>query len=113
MKNILLTSLLFTILISQNSFASTGEKNSYSIVEVVTPAKEVYDDGIYRTLFSSFYITDQNGNKVLNSGEVFDRAAHVKLTEGTYKIYYIDLNGKLSSKELEVSKGNFLRVELN
>ncbi|MEP0862543.1 MAG: hypothetical protein HRF52_13995 [Ignavibacterium sp.] len=113
MKNILLTSLLFGILFSLNSFASGGEKNNYSIVEVVTPTKEIYDDGIYRMQFTSFYITDENGNKLLSCGETFDKAAKVKLTEGTYKIYYLDLNGNLFSKDLKVPKGNFLRVELN
>ncbi|WP_041294187.1 hypothetical protein [Ignavibacterium album] len=110
MKKIFLTSIL--VFATLHSFASNGEKKSYSIVEVVTPAKEIYDDGIYRTLFSAFYITNEEGNKVLSSGEVFDKAANVKLTEGTYKIYYSDSNGKLSSKDLEVTKGNFLRIEL-
>lgn len=112
MKNILLTSFMFLTLVSVSAFASNGEKNIYSIVEVVTPAKEIYDDGIYRTFFTSFFITDENGNKILSSGEVFDKAAKIKLTEGNYKIYYFDLNGNLSSKDLEVTSGNYFRIEL-
>ncbi len=108
MKNILLTSLLFGILFSLNSFASGGEKNNYSIVEVVTPTKEIYDDGIYRMQFTSFYITDENGNKLLSCGETFDKAAKVKLTEGTYKIYYLDWMEIYSAKIWKYRKEIFL-----
>lgn len=112
MKNILLTSFMFLTLVSVSAFASNGEKNIYSIVEIVTPAKEIYDDGIYRTFFTSFFITDENGNKILSCGEVFDKAAKIKLTEGNYKIYYFDLNGNLSNKDFEVTSGNYFRIEL-
>lgn len=98
MKNFLLTSFLFLTLVSVSSFASNGQKNSCSIVEVVTPTKEIYDDCIYRTFFTSFFITDENGDKILSSGEVIDKVAKFKPTEGNYKIFYFDLNGNLSSK---------------
>ena len=94
------------------SFASDEEKNSYSIVEVITPATEIYDDGIYRTQFSSFYVIDEAGNKIISSGEVFDYAAKIKLSEGKYTIFYRNLNDQLVQKELNVERGNFLRINL-
>lgn len=113
MVRIIFTSLFILAFCTFNSFATNNDKNSYSVVEVVTPAKEVYDDGIYRIQFNAFYIVDAQGNKILSSGEVFDRAAKVKLSEGNYKIYYFALNGNLLSMDFQVPKGNFLRVELN
>ncbi|MGB9665617.1 MAG: hypothetical protein ACPL25_11980 [Ignavibacteria bacterium] len=112
MKKVILISLLVLSLVSINSFASDDKKNIYSIIEVITPAKEVYDDGIYRKLFGAFYITDENGNKVLSSGEVFDKAAQVKLPEGTYRIHYYGLDGRLFEKNLKVSEEYFLIIEL-
>lgn len=94
-----------------NSFSSNGEK-SYSIIEIVTPAKVIYDDGIYRTKFCAFYVVDAKGNKVISSGEVFDTATMVKLPEGSYKIYYYGLNENLLEKEIAVPVGNFSRIIL-
>ncbi|MGK9476360.1 hypothetical protein [Melioribacter sp. OK-6-Me] len=111
MKRAFLTAMILLTALTINSFPSNGEKN-YSIIEIVTPANLIYDDGIYRTKFSAFYVVDANGNKVLSSGEVFDTAAMVKLPEGSYKICYYSLNEKLLEKEIAVPKGNFSRIIL-
>lgn len=113
MKKILLVIFSIVTLFQFNSFASNGEKNNFSVVEVVTPAKEVYDDGIYRTQFSSFYVVDENGNKIISSGEVFDYAAKIKVSEGKYTIFYRNLNDQLVQKEIIVEKGNYLRIKLD
>ncbi len=113
MKKILLVVFSIVTLFQFNSFASNGEKNNLSVVEVVTPAKEVYDDGIYRTQFSSFYFVDENGNKIISSGEVFDYAAKIKLSEGKYTIFYRNLNDQLVQKEIIVERGNCLRIKLD
>jgi len=96
-----------------NSLASDGEKNFFTVVEVVTPSKEVYDDGIYRTMFSSFYVVDEAGNKIISSGEVFDYAAKIKLSEGKYKIFFRNLNDQLVQKVIIVERGNYLRIKLD
>lgn len=112
MRTLLLALFISFSFLSILSFASNGEKSSYTIVEVVTPAKEIYDDGIYRTQFSSFYVIDENGNKIASSGEVFDYAAKLKLNEGIYKIFYKNLNDEFVQKELKVEKGSYLRFVL-
>jgi hypothetical protein len=113
MKKVFSFILSVVVIFQINSFASNGEKNNFSLVEVVTPAKEVYDDGIYRTQFSSFYVVDENGNKIISSGEVFDYAAKIKLSEGKYTIFYRNLNDQLVQKEIIVERGNCLRIKLD
>jgi hypothetical protein len=93
--------------------ASNDKQNNYSIIEVISPAKEVYNDGIYRIQFSSFYVIDEEGNKIISSGEVFDYAAKIKLSEGIYKIFYKNADGTLSQKELLVDKGNYIQIKLD
>ena len=95
------------------SNATNYEEDNFLIVEVVTPAKQVYDDGIYRILFSAFYILDSQGNKIVSSGEVFDYAAKIKLKEGNYTIFYNNLSGKLVQKEINITKGNMLQIRLD
>lgn len=112
MKKILLTSIILFIVFTNSSFPSNGKQNSYTIIEIITPAKIIYDDGIYRTKFNAFYIVDAKGNKVISSGEVFDTAAKVKLPEGSYRIYYYSSNDNLLEKEIEISKGNSLSIVL-
>ncbi|MDH7528931.1 hypothetical protein VJY32_03730 [Ignavibacteria bacterium 4148-Me] len=113
MKKVLLVIFGLAALFQNNSLASNGEKNNFSVVEVVTPAKEIYDDGIYRTQFSSFYVVDEAGNKIISCGEVFDYAAKIKLSEGKYTIFYRNLNGQLVQKELNIERGNCLRIKLD
>ncbi|PJA97600.1 MAG: hypothetical protein CO129_00390 [Ignavibacteriales bacterium CG_4_9_14_3_um_filter_34_10] len=95
------------------SNATNYEEDNFLIVEVVTPAKQVYDDGIYRVQFSSFYVVDEVGNKIISSGEVFDYAAKIKLKEGFYTIFYKNLTGKLAQKEINITKGNMLQIRLD
>ena len=113
MKKVFSFILSVVVIFQINSFASNGEKNNFSLVEVVTPAKEVYDDGIYRTQFSSFYVVDEAGNKIISCGEVFDYAAKIKLSEGKYSIFYRNLTGQLVQKEIIVERGNCLRIKLD
>lgn len=113
MKKFILVILGAAALFQFIAFGSNGEKNNFSVVEVVTQAKEVYDDGIYRTQFSSFYVVDENGNKIISSGEVFDYAAKIKVSEGKYTIFYRNLNDQLVQKEIIVERGNCLRIKLD
>jgi hypothetical protein len=113
MKAFLLVILSGILFFQINVSASNDKQNSYSIIEVISPAKEVYDDGIYRIQFSSFYVIDEEGNKIISSGEVFDYAAKIKLSEGIYKIFYKNANGTLSQKELLVDKGNYIQIKLD
>lgn len=95
------------------SYTINFEENNFLIVEVITPAKRVYDDGIYRNLFSSFYVLDIKGNKIVSSGEVFDYPAKIKLKEGNYTIFYFTLTGKLAHRELYLKKGNMIEIKLD
>lgn len=113
MNKILLVLLAFIILFQFNSIASNGEKNGYSIIEVVTPAKVVYDDGIYRIQFSSFCVVDEMGNKIISSGEVFDYAAVIKLIRGNYTVYYMNLKNEIVQSNLRVDEKKFLRIKLD
>lgn len=114
MKNFVLTLLAIISFVSLNSYASNGQKNNYSIIEVITPSQEIYDSGIYRTLYKSFYIVDNNNNqKVISCGDVFDRAAKVKLFEGYYTIYYEDLRGNVNQKSIKVENNTYIQLVLN
>jgi len=113
MKAFLLVILSGILFFQISVLASNDKKNSYSIIEVISPAKEVYDDGIFRIQFSSFYVIDEEGNKIITSGEVFDYATKIKLSEGIYKIIYKNANGTLSQKELLVDKGNYIQIKLD
>lgn len=110
MKKFCLTIIFSIIFFQINPFVAKGEQREYSIVEVITPAEEIYDDGTYRIKFSSFYVVDSEGNKIISSGEVFDYPVKIKLYVGNYKIYYRSSKGKLISKDLNIEKGNFLQV---
>lgn len=113
MNKFILFALGLVLFFQINSFATNGEKSNYSIVEVITPANEIYDDGLFRIKFTSFYVVDPNGNRIISSGEVFDYPAKIKLSEGTYQIFYENLSGELLNKELKVGKGNYLQIRLN
>lgn len=96
-----------------NSFASNGERSKYSIIEVINPAKEVYDDGLFRIKFTSFYVLDSYGNRIISSGEVFNYVAKIKLSKGSYQIFYENLNGEIVNKDLKIEKVNYLQIKLN
>ncbi len=113
MKNLVLTLLAIISLISFSSFASNGQKNNFSIIEVITPSQEIYDSGIYRTLYKSFYIVNKDNQKVVSSGDVFDTAAKVKLTEGSYTVFYQDLNGNIHQKTVKIENNAYLQLVLN
>lgn len=113
MKNFIFTFLIIMSFVSFSSYASNGQKNNYSIIEVITPSQEIYDSGIYRTLYKSFYIVDNNNQKVISCGDVFDRAAKVKLFEGSYTIYYQDLKGNLNQKSINVENNTYIQLVLN
>ncbi|MFN3873829.1 MAG: hypothetical protein ACK4R9_12595 [Ignavibacterium sp.] len=113
MKNFVLTLLAIISFVSFSSFASNGQKNNFSIIEVITPSQEIYDSGMYRTLYKSFYIVDKDNQKVVSCGDVLDRAAKVKLFEGSYTIYYQDLQGNLNQKSINVENNTYIQLVLN
>lgn len=110
MTKFILTFVLFIVLASFDSLTYSSEQKAYSIVEILTPARLVYDDGLYRTVFSSFTIFDGNGNKILSSGEVFDFAARVKLPLGNYKIITSDEKGSTFVKDLTIEKEILIQI---
>jgi cell division protein YceG involved in septum cleavage len=112
--NILLSLFIQITLFQICAYATNYEEKIFLIVEVVTPSKQVYDDGINRSLFSSFFILDSQGNKIVSSGEVFDYAAKIKLKEGSYTIFNYNLAGELVHQELNIKlrKGNMLQIKL-
>lgn len=111
MKKFCFTIISLMIFFQINPFLAKGEQKEYSIVEVITPSEKIYEDGIHRIKFSSFYVVDNKGNKIISSGEVFDYPVKIKLYVGNYKIYYRSSKGKLISKDLNIEKGNFLEVK--
>ncbi|MFZ5947150.1 MAG: hypothetical protein ACOYU5_04200 [Stygiobacter sp.] len=112
MKNFVLTLLAIISFVSSKSYSSFGQNNYYSIIEVITPSQEIYDSGMYRILYKSFYIVDKDNHKAVSSGDVFDKAAKVKLTEGSYTIYYQDLNGHIQKKSLNVENNTYFQLVL-
>lgn len=101
--------ILFTL---SNAADSLAIETRYSIVELSTPQKIVYDDGLYRNVFSAFTIYDKNENKILSSGEVYDLPAKVKLLPGTYKVTYTNSKGKLVTEDIEIKEVSFYKIEL-
>lgn len=110
MKNLYVSTLSVIIFLLINYILSDGAEKRYTMVEVVTPSKVVYDDGVYRTIFSSFSIFDKDGNKIIGVGEVPDTPAQIKLPNGTYKISTTDSNGKVIEEEFVVENECNLQV---
>jgi len=110
MKNIILSFAFILSFGLTNIFATIGDNGGYSIVEVVTPVKIVYDDGMYRKVYSSFIIYDEIGNKIVSSGEVFDFAAKVKLPKGSYRILTLNDRGDLLEKNFVIDKENVFQI---
>lgn len=107
---IMITIIFF---ISFNPFISISQENNFSIIEVLTPSQEIYDSGIYRVLYKTFYIVDKNNQKVISCGDVFDKAAKVKLHEGSYTIYYQNLKGNVQQKTINIENNTYLQLVLN
>lgn len=110
MRNILVSFILLILFSFSGLYSNENRSTGYSIVEIITPSKVVYDDGIYRTVYSSFTLYNESGEKVLSSGDVFDFATKVKLQEGTYKILCKNEDGKIIEKSFVIDKENMVRV---
>lgn len=104
--------LLFGIS-SKSPAQINDQEKKISLVEVIVPYTEVYDDGIYRKQYSSFQIFDAFGNKILGVPQKYDRPARIKLSEGNY-IFIINLsNGKLIEKEITIAGNQFEVIQIN
>lgn len=84
-----------------------------SIIEVIVPNTEVYDDGIYRKLYSSFHILNADGVKLIGIPEKFDRPAKIKMNEGNYTFVVKLQNGSLLEKEYTVDGNQFQVIRIN
>lgn len=58
-------------------------KESY-LVEVVTAAEEIYDDGVYRKRYAAFTVSDSTGVVVLEVAAKYDRPAVIALPKGKF-----------------------------
>ena len=54
------------------------------LVEVVTPAEEIYDDGAYRLKYAPFTVSDSTGVIVLEVAAKYDRPAVISLPKGKF-----------------------------
>lgn len=104
--------LLFGIS-SKSPAQINDQEKKISLVEVKVPYTEVYDDGIYRKIYSSFQIFDDNGNKVIGLSQKYDRPAQFKLSEGDYTLVINLSNGKLIEKEFTIVGNQFEVVQIN
>lgn len=112
MRKFIVISFLILFVFVTGLQTSVGQKQTFSIIEVITPWEEIYDSGIYRILYRPFYIVDGNGKKIISCGYLFDRAAKVKLYEGSYTIYYQDLDDNIREKDIKVEKNSCFQVLL-
>lgn len=96
----------FAVLISTFVLVSEDvEQKNFSLVEVRTDYEEIYDDGIYRKVYSGFEVLDIDGNKILSVGEQFDRPAVIKIYDGNYTIRS-NKNNETIDKKIAVSRCN-------
>ncbi len=93
--------------------ASEIEKNNYSYVEIITPIKTVYDDGVYRVVFSAFSLYNESDEKILDCGEVYDYATIIKVPHGTYKIKFYNDKGELIERKFTTDDKKFINIILN
>lgn len=84
-----------------------------SIIEVIVPNTVVYDDGIYRKLYSSFNIFSEDGIKLLGVPEKLDRPAKIKMKEGKYTFIVKLQNGSLLEKDYTVDGNQFQVISIN
>lgn len=83
-----------------------------SLIEVIVPFTEIYDDGLYRKLYASYQIFDSTGTKVLGVSEKYDRPVQVKLPEGNYKFLINLSNGNLLEKDFNVVGNQFKVIKV-
>lgn len=103
MKKIL---LIFLLAQSTYTFAfQLNEKSKFSYIEVITDCTQVYDDGIFRNIFSKFQVYDKNGEKVLEVGSSYDKPAIIKLESGEYKLIKTNC-GKVIEKKILIESNN-------
>ncbi len=88
------------------------ETKKISLVEVHVPFTEVYDDGIYRKLYSSFQIFDENRNKVVGLSQRYDYPAKIELSQGKYTFVVRISNGELIEKEITIVGNQFEVIKI-
>lgn len=103
-------SIVFILFLSSGLFAFSNQSDEkISFVEIKTFSKEIYDDCIYRTIYTGFKVYDGNGNKILSVGETYDKPAIIKLNEGDYTIEVKNVN-EIVTKKISVNCCN-IRVK--
>ncbi len=88
------------------------DSSGKSIIEVETNYTEIYDDGVYRKLYDSFEIKDQNGKTILCVPKELDKPAQVKLSVGTYILSTITSIGDTITKKVDLTKDQYGNVRL-
>ena len=64
------------------------EAESYGNIQIYTPANEYYDDGVFKPLYSSYKIYDEDNNLVLSVSKAIDTPPIIKIMQGTYFILF-------------------------
>lgn len=112
MKLINLLVICFILTLPPNANLLDTNQTNYSIIEINTPAEKVYDDGIYRKVYSSFTIYNSNDKIILSSGKYYDNPAQVKLPKGVYKIEFQNSERTISIKKIEIESGTYISLIL-
>ncbi len=105
--NLMIAIILLSGIYVQISAQLNEPTEKFSIVEVQVPNKKVYDDGIYRKLYSSFQVFNEDGRKVIGVPEKYDRPDKIKLKEGNYKFVVRLENGDLLERDFTVEGNQF------
>lgn len=109
----LLVAIILLLGISFENKAQVNDQgNKISLIEIKVPYTEVYDDGIYRKVYSSCQIFGASGNKVLGVSQKYDRPAQFNLSEGDYTLIINLSNGKLIEKEITVVGNQFEVIKM-
>lgn len=111
--NFIMAILFLSGLYLQISAQLNEPTEKFSIVEVLVPNTDIYDDGIYRKLYSSFQIFSEEGKKLLGVPEKYDRPAKIKLPEGQYTFIVKRSNGEFIVKELTIVGNRFEVIKIN
>lgn len=72
----------------------------------------MYDDGIYRKLYSSSQIFDENGNKIIGLSQKYDCPAKIKLPEDQYTFMVRLSKGELIEKEIIIVGNQFEIIQI-
>lgn len=89
-----------------NSDTCIVSNSKYINITIITPTTEVYDDGVFRNLFTGYSIFDTNNELLVQIAPSIDIPVILKIKEGVYfikkqhntnKIFQITIASNLSN----------------